>query len=1204
MNPLLSAISRYFRRPHRNRGRIRKIHQEARRQQLYLEALEDRLVLSPTISVANASLNEISNVSPLVSPGSGGLSNPRELVLGPDGDLYVASTATSSVIRYTPNGQLLGTFVATGSGGLSHPFGMAFGPDGNLYLSSNPTSSILEYSGSTGAFLRTFVAAGSGGLMDPTGIVFGPDGNLYVSNSSTMSVDRFEGPTGPNPGSPLPAAGQSGANFVAPQSGGLAGARDLLFGPDGNLYVGNTNTVDNGETVPITTNLGVLEYNGSSGAFIKVFTNTPPGDGGFAFDQEGRLYVADDGPGDILRFDSQGNYIDTLVSAGASSASTFSPWDMVFNAQGALLVSNIGSGGLGSVVQYNSGVTVTLSQASTSPVTVQYATSDGTAVAGSDYTAQTGTVTFAPGQTSRLIPLVTLWNATPPGNDYFNVQLSNPTGATIGNASAVVTIVPPTLPQLTISSTSAIEGDPTAHYRGAAAWGQTTSTFGALTIGPDGNIYTATTQGNYENNTILRYNGATGAFMGIFATGPINGVADIVFHNGYMYVADGKQNEVLQYDATTGAYIGVFVASGSGGLSRSNFMTFGPDGNLYVSSANTNQVLEYNGTTGAFLGTFVASGSGGLSGAAGIAFDPSGSYLYVASSGSGQVLKYNAQTGAYVGVAASELSAPSEVKFGSDGLLYVLDRGTNRIERFTENGAYVDDYVPVGSAGSYVWYLMNFGPNGDLYAFTTSSNQIHQFGTENETLFTVSLSAPFAEPVSVSYATADGTAIAGTNYTATSGTLTFAPGVTTQTIRVPILDSGSQTAPLTFTVNLSSPQLATLAQSQGTGTITPSDQNAKFYVVNGATPSNGGTNTTFKYQASGTEQAPYGLSVISANPDLGPRGIAANAAGTMEWVVDANKNVYVYSPSGTLLGSWSAGGLSSSAQLTGIATNGTDIWLVDSYSDKVYKFTGAASRLSGSQNAASSFSLAGGHNGDPNPQDIVTDGTSFWVVDGSKLKVFKYTLSGSLLGSWSIDPADTHPTGITINPNNVSDIWIVDNGTDKVYQYIGAASRTSGSQNAGATFALAAGNTNPQGIADPPTADILLTPAVLPAVPNQPSAMAGVSSLGSRDAAFISLAQQPLHTAGELLSGGATTPLLDGLAPFADLAWTTASVFGEPKPLDSLTILTPSSRQAVHSDASAMGLPGGTLAGESSPVSEAGTNDFSAGLASNVAAEE
>ncbi len=264
-------------------------------------------------------------------------------------------------------------------------------------------------------------------------------------------------------------------------------------------------------------------------------------------------------------------------------------------------------------------------------------------------------------------------------------------------------------------------------------------------------------------------------------------------------------------------------------------------------------------------------------------------------------------------------------------------------------------------------------------------------------------------------------------------------------------------------------------------------------MVNDATPTIGGTNTDYKYQPSGAVQAPYGLSLN----DLDPRGVASNASGTRQWVVDANKNVYVYSPGGTLLGSWSAGGLSSSATLTGIATNGTDIWLVDSYADKVYKYTGAASRLSGSQSAASSFSLVNKHgNSNTNPQDIVTDGTSFWVVDGTALKVFKYTLSGSLLGSWTIDPADAHPTGITINPNNVSDIWIVDNGTDKVYQYIGAASRTSGSQNAGATFALNPYDTNPQGIADPPPAAVRLSTAVVPVPPNA-ALSTGVSLLRS-----------------------------------------------------------------------------------------------------------
>src|SRR5262249_39761081 len=153
------------------------------------------------------------------------------------------------------------------------------------------------------------------------------------------------------------------------------------------------------------------------------------------------------------------------------------------------------------------------------------------------------------------------------------------------------------------------------------------------------------------------------------------------------------------------------------------------------------------------------------------------------------------------------------------------------------------------------------------------------------------------------------------------------------------------------------------------------------------------------------------ISTKAAGNDA-PRGVATTAAGTTVWVADANKSVYVYDNHGVLLGSWSAGSLPSNAAVTGIATNGTDILLGDGTSDKVYKYAGAASRLSGSQNAASSFALVSGKKGDTDPTDIVTDGTSFWVVDGTALKVFKYSLTGTSLGSWSIDPADAHPTGI------------------------------------------------------------------------------------------------------------------------------------------------------------------------------------------------
>ncbi len=86
------------------------------------------------------------------------------------------------------------------------------------------------------------------------------------------------------------------------------------------------------------------------------------------------------------------------------------------------------------------------------------------------------------------------------------------------------------------------------------------------------------------------------------------------------------------------------------------------------------------------------------------------------------------------------------------------------------------------------------------------------------------------------------------------------------------------------------------------------------------------------------------------------------------------------------------------------------------------------------------------------------------VNDTTTDKVFKYTVAGSLVGSWAIDAANSKPTGITLDPASASDLWIVDSGTDRVYEYTAAAGRTSGSQAASASFALAAGNANSQGI--------------------------------------------------------------------------------------------------------------------------------------------
>ncbi len=86
---------------------------------------------------------------------------------------------------------------------------------------------------------------------------------------------------------------------------------------------------------------------------------------------------------------------------------------------------------------------VTLGRASTATVTVDYATSDGTATTGEDYTRTTGTLTFAPGETAKTVPVPVLDDAHDEGEETLTLTLSNPSGgnAWLEDAEATGTIV-------------------------------------------------------------------------------------------------------------------------------------------------------------------------------------------------------------------------------------------------------------------------------------------------------------------------------------------------------------------------------------------------------------------------------------------------------------------------------------------------------------------------------------------------------------------------------------------------------------------------------------------------------------------------------------------------------------------------------------------------------------------------------------------
>ena len=91
-------------------------------------------------------------------------------------------------------------------------------------------------------------------------------------------------------------------------------------------------------------------------------------------------------------------------------------------------------------------------------------------------------------------------------------------------------------------------------------------------------------------------------------------------------------------------------------------------------------------------------------------------------------------------------------------------------------------------------------------------------GTTNA-VFSLALNAPSAQTVTVAYSTANGTAVAGIDYVATSGVVTFAPGVTNQTIAVPVIGDVEIESNVVFYVQLSNPSNVTILRAQAVGTI-------------------------------------------------------------------------------------------------------------------------------------------------------------------------------------------------------------------------------------------------------------------------------------------------------------------------------------------------------------------------------------------------
>ncbi|MGD0383525.1 MAG: NHL repeat-containing protein, partial [Thermoguttaceae bacterium] len=210
------------------------------------------------------------------------------------------------------------------------------------------------------------------------------------------------------------------------------------------------------------------------------------------------------------------------------------------------------------------------------------------------------------------------------------------------------------------------------------------STPASMAFGSGTDLF-VTSQGS---GNVLQYNWATGAYLGVFASG-LYGPSGLLFDNANnrLYVSefgnfDGQ--EIVCYNASSGAEIARF-GNGSGGAARAD-MTMGSDGKLYVSDWYDGQIMRFNPANNYSAEVF--AGAANLWGSNGLLFDPSGN-LDVVGMLSNNVYQFNgsgAAVGELVPAAGGGLNFPSDVVIDPDGNLLVSNMG---------------DYIADGYIGKY-----------------------------------------------------------------------------------------------------------------------------------------------------------------------------------------------------------------------------------------------------------------------------------------------------------------------------------------------------------------------------------------------------------------------------------------------------------------------------------------------------------------------
>ena len=444
----------------------------------------------------------------------------------------------------------------------------------------------------------------------------------------------------------------------------------------------------------------------------------------------------------------------------------------------------------------NAVFTVSLSKAAAAPVTVQWATANGSATAGSDFTVGSGTLTFAPGVTSQTVNVAVAGDTTVESDETFTVTLSSPSGATLGTATAIGTIknddTATSEPTLSIANATVTEGN----------LGQKTLAFTvSLSSAPASQVMVA-----YQTAAGTATSGQDflpAADLLTFAPGVISQTVNISVIGDTAVESD--ETFTVTLSGPVGATLGTASATGTitndDGAKTVPTITIDdissvPEGNSGYSTANFTVTLSAASTTPVTV-QYVTGTSSVYPSTAGV------DYVAITTP---KTLTFN--PGETKKLASVSVIGDTTVESNERFTVTLSNPSGATIARGTANATITDDDTAVSPPAVSIANVSVLESNS---------------GTANA-VFTVSLSKAAASPVTVKYATSNGSASAGSDYTASSGTLTFAAGVTSQTVNVAVTGDTAVEADETFTMTLSAPSGATLGTlSKATGTIRNDD---------------------------------------------------------------------------------------------------------------------------------------------------------------------------------------------------------------------------------------------------------------------------------------------------------------------------------------------------------------------------------------------